>query len=64
MATDAPPRLSWDQVKALQPSGPVPVNPERPNRVRAPRPDGCRHTRKHHTAAGECRKCRRHAATV
>ena len=58
----APPKLTWEQIKALKPTGPVPVKPDAPDTKRAKRARRCPHTRKHHTAAGGCRKCDRVAA--
>lgn len=58
---DAPPKLTWEQIKLLGPTGPVPVEPgtagvmPKEKWMKAAR--RCRHTRKHHTSAGGCRKC-------
>lgn len=54
----------WLAIRSLAPNPPVPVKPDAPDEKRKKRARRCPHTRKHHTAAGSCRKCDRNKLAI
>lgn len=55
---------TWEELKLIGPHEPVPCKPDAPDTKRRKRARRCPHTRKHHTAAGGCRKCDRNKPAV
>jgi hypothetical protein len=54
----------FEELKSIHPHEPVPVKPDAPDEKRHKRARKCPHTRKHHTAAGGCRKCDRNKPVI